>query len=259
MHGEDFEYMNKLLLLVQKPLGERCFQYVIDKCPGIIGAVVTNKSNNVWWKSNSVYEQCIEMDIPVIDNFERNEDSIIEAINDYDISNIVSVQHSWVLSNIVLNLIKGSAINIHCAKLPDYKGYLSYNHAILNDDKWYYVTAHDMTPEVDSGGIVNQRQFPILEDDTAYSLYKKALEVAYSVFVELIDSYENLGSLSRTPQVGQGCFYGKDSINSYRHVVSTDLSDIYRITRALYFPGFKGAYLLSNGKKIWLIPDAKTV
>ncbi len=246
--------MKKAVLLIQKPLGERCFFEVIESHPNLVGAVVTNESVNNWWGTNRIFNYCKSNAIPVIGNEKRNEQELIEVIREHEIENLISVQHPWILSNAILVNLPGRAVNIHCAKLPEYKGYYSYNHAIINNDSKYYVTVHLMSGSVDSGDILYQPGFDITATDTAYSLFNKASDLAFDMFKMLI-SLDFKTDFSPYKQDGNGHFYGRNSLSAYREITTINPETIDRFARALYFPGFEGAYCCWNGNKTFLTPQ----
>tara|TARA_Y100000589_G_C26686737_1_gene440086 strand:+ start:98 stop:328 length:231 start_codon:yes stop_codon:yes gene_type:complete len=64
-------------------------------------------------------------------------------------------------------------LNLHNAKLRDYKGYNSISHAIIESKKDFTSTIHWMAQEVDSGDKIVEGVVPIHSNDTALSLYKK--------------------------------------------------------------------------------------
>ena len=69
--------------------------------------------------------------IKFISNEKKNENEIIDSIKEHKINLIISVQHCWIFSDKILKSVNGNAYNLHNAKLPDYKGYNTINHAIL--------------------------------------------------------------------------------------------------------------------------------
>ena len=64
----EFPQQYRILYLGQKWLGEHCFAYLRGhaKSDLRIEGVVTNFSEDVWWGSNSIFQQCKSSEIPVI-------------------------------------------------------------------------------------------------------------------------------------------------------------------------------------------------
>lgn len=253
--------MWKIMFLGQRPIGELCFEQLLkgqnhNYC---IAAVVTNKhSADVWWHSNKIYGSCVEANIPVADNSGRNEEILKKLIIDKKINYIVSVGHSWILSDEILQLVNYQAVNLHLAKLPDYKGNFTYNHAILNQEKEYGVTFHWMADKVDAGDYIFTKEFPVKDDDTAYSLYLKSVEEGLNLFKKFVEYIGSNKELPRRRMEGNGHFYSRKSLDGLREMQCYDNpEEIARISRAFYFPPFENAYFMINGKKYFVYPEEK--
>lgn len=251
--------MLKILFLGQKPIGELCFEILWksqNSNYNIVAAVSNMDKSEVWWHRNSIYEQCMSEDIVFVDNSKRNEERIKELIVTESVNFIVTVGHRWILSDQLLALVDYRAVNLHLAMLPEYQGNFTYNHAILNHEKEYGVTLHWMTAKVDMGDLVFTRKFPIRDDDTAYSLYLRSVDVGTALFREFIDYICEGKELPRKPMMGQACFYSRNSLLGLRHIQSGDEPEsIARKSRAFYFPPFENAYMLIHGKKYYVYPE----
>lgn len=251
--------MFKIMFLGQKPIGELCFRQLLDRQNSnySIAAAVSNKDKaKTWWNGNEIYERCMAENIFFVDNSKRNEEQIKERIVCEKINFIVSVGHGWILSDNILKLVDYQAANLHLAKLPEYQGNFTFNHAILNKEKEYGVTLHWMTKRVDLGDCIFTKVFPVSEDDTAYSLYLKAVDEGIAVFNQFIDFISKGESLPRKLMQGEQHFYSRASLQGLRELQSSDKpEDIARKSRAFYFPPFENAYFVINGKKYFVRPE----
>jgi methionyl-tRNA formyltransferase len=99
-------------------------------------------------------------------------------------------------------------INVHPGKLPSYRGTFPTPWCILNNENSFGVTLHYMDQGIDTGDILVQREFPILNDETGHELYKRAMRICASLLLDNIDGVL-AGSIKRTPQVGCGSYYSK--------------------------------------------------
>lgn len=253
--------MRRVLYMGQKPIGESCFELLIKNQNSNyqIEGIVSNQSNsNVWWHSNKIYQYSMENKIEFIDNVSRNEDTIMELMEKRCINCIISVGHNWILSDRILKYVNYEAVNLHLAKLPDYKGNYTYNHAILNEEKEYGVTLHWMDGKVDEGDCIFTALFQISEDDTAYSLYKKSNAAGTELFKRYVDCLKENELIPRRKMEGEGNFYSKSSINGLREIKkNTDKKEIQIKSRAFYFPPFENAYFVIDGEKYYVIPNNK--
>jgi methionyl-tRNA formyltransferase len=165
------------------------------------------------------------------------------------------VQHPWILPDKILAQAGFHAFNLHNAALPLYKGHNTCNHAILNGDEIYVSTVHWMVAEVDSGPIALEESVQIAPDETARSLYQKALTSGEIVFRRLLELLLSGSPVPRTPMLGQSVFYPRSSLDALRDI--TDLPDATvadRRIRALFFPPFEPAYLRVAGRKQYVLP-----
>ena len=251
--------MLRIMFMGQKPIGELCFEelWKDQNSAYTIAAVVSNMDKSkVWWDGNKIYETCLNENIIFVDNSKRNEEKIKEIIIEEKINFIVSVGHGWILSNRILELVEYRAVNLHLAKLPEYQGNFTYNHAILNKEKTYGITFHWMTEKVDLGDYIFRKNFPINDCDTAYSLYIKAVEEGKILFRQFIDYIRKGNKLPREPMDGEQHFYSRNSLDGLREMKCSDNpADIARKSRAFYFPPFENAYFIINGKKYFVYPE----
>ena len=233
-----------------KPLGEDCLEYLMTKNHKFeVVLVGSNPTSENWWKSNRAYDLAKKSGIAFVDNSRKNESQILEFLATNSCDYLISVQHSWIFSNNIINKFK-NAFNLHNAKLPEYKGYNAFSHAILNGDPTYTTTLHHLVPDVDAGDIIFEATIPIDKEETAQSLYHKSNHEAFELFRKLITYLENGQSLPSKKQVGEGSFYNRKSLDQYRDLTDcTDNSFEKKIWRALYFPPFDGPYRIVEGKK----------
>jgi len=196
-------------------------------------AVVSNDSIVSGLGEPLLYQEAKKDNLMFISNDQRNEDRILSVIKEKHVDYLLSVQHIWVLSKNLLDAVK-EAYNIHNAKLPEYKGYYSISHAILNGDKTYTSTAHYMIPKVDSGDIIFEKSVPIEENDTAKSLYDKTIESCKFLADKLINHVANGWEIPRKKIEGEGKFYNKASLDKYKVMEPEQITK--QIVCAMYFP-----------------------
>lgn len=87
---------------------------------------------------------------------------------------------------------EGKIINVHPALLPKYGGkgmYGKYVHqAVLEaGDEVSGATVHYVTPGIDEGEIVLQKEFKVEKDDTVEDLQHKVAEVEKEIMIEAIE------------------------------------------------------------------------
>lgn len=187
----------------------------------------------------------------------RNSDELRSAIAAESIDLLLSVQYNWIISKDILDMVGRRAFNLHNARLPDYKGYNSISHAILNDDQYHESTIHWMDDEVDSGDIAYIGRTEIRVDDTALSLYLRSINAALSALRALLDDLRDGAAVPRQPmRKGAGTFYPRDSVKKLANVSGvTDADLLAKIARAAFFPPYNIAWFKHRGQKFLLLPE----
>lgn len=84
------------------------------------------------------------------------------------------------------------AVNLHGSLLPKYRGRATAFWPLFYGDARTGVTAHRMTEHFDAGPILAQRAFPLDDDDTVDSVYRKLAEAGASLAVKLLAAYPEL-------------------------------------------------------------------
>jgi methionyl-tRNA formyltransferase len=191
--------------------------------------------------------------VHLISNHVRNEDVILNLIESERIDWLISVQHPWILSAKLLQAVSGSALNLHNAKLPDYRGHNTISHAILNGDSTYTTTIHWMAPEVDLGPIACEETIAILPDDTSRSLYERCLKVATINFKKILVALVTDNEIPKMEILGRGRYYRKAEIIPLKEIQNLfDLDEVARKARAFDFPPHEPAYFRIRGNKYYV-------
>ncbi|MEZ0184346.1 methionyl-tRNA formyltransferase [Flavobacterium oncorhynchi] len=99
----------------------------------------------------------------------------IEMVKQYDCDLFVSMSFNQIFRTDILSVPKLGVINCHAGKLPFYKGRNILNWALINDEIEFGITVHYVDTGIDTGDIINQKSYPISDDDT----YNSLLEIAY--------------------------------------------------------------------------------
>jgi len=172
--------------------------------------------------------------ITVISNESRNDDEILRTVEEHGIDALISVQHIWFLPSSVLDAVGGKAYNLHNARLPEYKGYNTITHAILNGESEYWTSIQEMTAEVDGGDVLYDRSVLIYPGDSVLDVYLRVLPAAVANFADLVCGLQSGQKFQRRRLEHEGYFYRKS--DAEREFLRQDLSDELK-RRAFYFPG----------------------
>lgn len=170
-----------------------------------------------------------------------------EILQNWEGDYIISYLCPWVLRAPLLSRARQAAINFHPAP-PEYPGTGCTNFALYHEEKSYGVVCHHMAPQVDSGQMVAVKRFPILEDDTVYSLTQSCYRHMLDLFYEIISQLAAGNPLPRSEEAWTRAPYRLKDLNALK-VITPDmpLDEIERRIRAVTYPGYLGAHMIVNG------------
>tara|TARA_R100000005_G_C4997429_1_gene204144 strand:- start:329 stop:931 length:603 start_codon:yes stop_codon:yes gene_type:complete len=167
--------------------------------------------------------------------------SLTDDIEASDI--IISVKYDKILSKETVE--KKQCFNFHPAPLPKYRGVGLASWFIINREKISGVSLHKIDEGIDTGPIIEIREFLINESDTAQVVFNQSEKIILEMFQ---DWYNNLlnGKFSLKPQ----------DVKNQKLYLEKDLQkekDLTRYARAFHFKGKESAYYYNSiGEKIYL-------
>ncbi len=124
---------------------------------------------------------------------------------------LFSITNLRMLPDSLLQRPKQGAINFHDGPLPRYAGLNVPAWALMHREQNHGVTFHVMTNEADKGDILEQKLFPIVPGETAFTLNAKCYQFASEAFAELVTKL-GAGELQPTPQdFSQRSYFGLDA------------------------------------------------
>ncbi|MBI2011703.1 hypothetical protein HYS91_02965 [Candidatus Daviesbacteria bacterium] len=135
----------------------------------------------------------------------------------------------------ILDIPKLGAINFHYGKLPQYRGRFIVSHIVLNNEKKSFATAHYMSAKVDTGDIIYERSVPVLEDDSAKTLYFRFTNATLELFKKILNDLIDGKVLPRRKQKGSGHYYPFKEINGCEINLNWKKDKVERFIRAVTF------------------------
>ncbi len=151
------------------------------------------------------------------------------------------------------------AINFHPAPLPDYRGRGTNMFAIINGEKRWAVTCHYLDADIDTGEIIEQREFDIKEASliTGKELADYGWTICLDILSEIMDKVMHGIKIESRAQTGGGRYYSLKDLNSAKKVELADGGElIRRKINALWFPPYDGAYIEVDGEKFYLMTES---
>ena len=105
-----------------------------------------------------------------------------------------------MLPQSVWNMPPLGTINLHASLLPQYRGAAPINWAIINGEKKSGVTTFRLKHEIDTGGILLQKECLIEPNETAGSLHDKLMILGADTMIETLERISD-NSIEETPQI----------------------------------------------------------
>jgi len=190
----------------------------------------------------------------VFDGARLHEPGTVEAIRRLGADLALSLMFGYILPKELLDVFPRGVVNLHPAYLPYNRGAYPNVWSIVEGTP-AGVTLHYLDEGVDTGDVIARRAVPVASTDTGESLYRRLEQASVQLFRDTWPLIRT-GQAPRMPQGGQGGTSHRlrdvesiDEIDLRRPYVAQDLINILR---ARTFPPYKGAYILVNGKRIYL-------
>ena len=133
-------------------------------------------------------------------------------VYDWEGDFLVSYLAQWIIPSAVLEKAKWAAINFHPGP-PEYPGIGCTNFAIYNRENAFGITCHHMVPKVDSGPIIAVRRFPVLGNDTVYSITQRCYTEILHLFYQLISNVLSGQPLPQSNETWKRKAYTRKQLN----------------------------------------------
>ncbi len=221
-------------------VGVRCLSVLLAH--GVdVRLVLTHEDSpgeQIWF--GSVKQLAARYDIPCLTPENPNTPQVIAQVRAAGPDFLFSFYYRSMLGAELLAAPTRAALNMHGSLLPKYRGRVPINWAIIHGETETGATLHHMALKPDAGNIVDQQAVPILPDDLAVDVFRKAV-VAAEVCLDralpkLID-----GTAANIPQdLTQGGYFGgrkaADGVIDWSHPAA----QIHNLVRAVA-PPYPGA------------------
>ncbi len=246
----------KFILLGSGKIAEFFIRVFVEEAPTSLqmcGMVASDNVNVIFSEVNKVSDYLF---IPI--SYEKkNEEEVLKLIEKTNPDFILSIQYPWILSQLILSSVAGRILNLHNAKLPEYRGHNTISHEILNCEKEHTTTLHWMDAEVDRGRVVLSENIPINSDDTAFSLWKRSVDASLGMLKVFQENFEKIvGEFDGKCVEMGGNYYSKNSINQLKEIpANSSPEEIDKISRAFWFPPHEPAYIKNGKRRLYILPN----
>jgi natural product biosynthesis luciferase-like monooxygenase protein len=186
---------HSFLILGEQSLLVQCADSLLTRGHSITAVVSRNHQVRDWARKAG---------IPCHDRFEhlRSDDSAGNC--DY----LLSITNLRMLPQWLLDRARLAACNFHDGPLPRYAGLNAPVWALINGEKEYAVTWHEIATGADRGRILVQRKFPVAEDETTFGLNAQCYQAGLESFAELVQQIEQGTLASAEQDFSQRSYFG---------------------------------------------------
>ncbi len=250
----------RVILLGRKPVACEALRYLIST-----GAEVVAVSTPAKTESDPYPERLVDVaetfGIPVVqdqqlyDCLEGNQTSSSLRLGDVDM--VISLLHQKRIRRPLIELGRIGCINFHPAPLPEYRGWGTYNLAILENVNRWGAAAHFVDENFDTGPLIRVHYFNVdASKETALSLQMRTQPVLLALFKEVVDMALRDDALPCVMQ-GDGRNITKKEIMAQRYITPDDSPEMAeRKVRAFWYPPNPGAQVEVAGKHYTVIDQA---
>lgn len=155
-----------------------------------------------------------------------------------------------ILRSEIYELPEHGIYNLHCGKLPEYRGRAPISRSIMNGEKELTVSLHRIDSGVDSGDILLTGGIEITESDDVNTMYEKCIPVSFRLISEALDLINVEGLKNRLkpqPKAKSGAY--RSITDAERRIKpESEIKEAYNLVRALY-PPYPGAIFNYKGKE----------
>jgi methionyl-tRNA formyltransferase len=135
-----------------------------------------------------------------------NDASFVERVEEEEIDVILSVSAPEIFGPELLQAPTWGCLNVHTAKLPQYRGMLPTFWALYHGDDEIGVTIHTMEEEIDQGKIAQQSMFPVASSDTLDDVIKQGKEEGGRLAAKVLNTLAE-GTLQLRPMEGEESYF----------------------------------------------------
>ena len=183
-----------------------------------------------------VKQFALDQGIKVIDDFEL----FLKEVQNYTTPLIIIVAYGKILPEEFVHNHK--IINVHSSLLPKYRGASPIHSALLNGDTKTGVSTMFVTPKMDSGPVLLQKELTISTNETYQELHDKLAQAGAELLVETITKLDQLKSIEQNESLVSYC----KKIQKEDRLIDLNWSQdrIHNTVRAI------GGYFFDGSKRI---------
>lgn len=190
-------------------------------------------------KTLQVFSEKYKIDYFYSENINSKE--FINKVQSYECDIFISLSFNQIFKTELINIPKHKTINVHCGKLPFYRGRNILNWALINDEKEFGITVHYIDEGIDTGDIILQEVYPITDYDDYSTLLNRAYDGCAEILYKAIKHIQlNEGKIKTIKQKDihpVGFYCGGRQVGDEIINWNQTSRDIFNFIRAICIPG----------------------
>jgi methionyl-tRNA formyltransferase len=135
-----------------------------------------------------------------------NEPAFVESLKTAEIDVLLSVSAPEIFDTDVLAAPRWGCLNVHTARLPEYRGMMPTFWALYHDDEQVGITVHTMAEEIDRGEAVRRDSFDIDSSETLDDVIVEGKRRGGRLAAAALGDIE-AGRVKREPLDGEGSYF----------------------------------------------------
>ena len=150
---------------------------------------------------------CRAYDIPFGPIGNPNDPDFVAGVGHRGADLILSVACPYILKPALLDLPPMGCINIHSAKLPNYKGMMPTFWQMLHGEQELGMTIHYMTSGIDQGAIILQESMRIEPRESLHHLIQRSKRFGAHCMARVLRDLAGAGRPALAAAAGQGSYF----------------------------------------------------
>ncbi len=130
------------------------------------------------------------LNVPVTHEDDVNGEEFLRSLREIGPDVVLSVSAAQIFKKELLSLPRLGCINIHCGKLPEYRGMLPSFWQMFNGEEKISITVHFMGEKIDEGEILLEDSIPIRKKQTLDEHIREAKRRSAKVIFDALQMME---------------------------------------------------------------------
>lgn len=241
--------MTRAVVFAYHDVGVRCLRVLLAH--GIeVALVLTHEDNpqeQIWF--DSVARHAHWHGLKVITPADPNTPEVIAQVRAARADFLFSFYYRNMLGAELLACASRGAYNMHGSLLPQYRGRVPVNWAVLRGERTTGATLHAMTIKPDAGALVDAEAVPILPDDTAVEVFRKVTVAAEITLDRALPGLVAGTAKLKAQDLSQGGYFGRRTARDGAIDWHRGIGAVHNLVRAVA-PPFPGAFARADGEAL---------